>query len=130
MTTDSVYSIPVTVSGQEFTTFICCYDLIILMDFEHYFGVKGHSSIPFHHSILDSPYVVAIFHSLHYILQASLGVFLYHRVTVSSCLHGLLPLPCPDFGHDWEYSFMEYVSTFSALQEGLSRVGEDAWYNT
>jgi len=47
----SVYSIPVTVSGL-FKGYIC-YGLIILMDFDCYFGVKGHSTVPFQYSILD-----------------------------------------------------------------------------
>ena len=52
--TDSVYSIPVTVSGQDFKTDICFYDLVILMDFEHYSGGQRsfqYSIPPFHHSI-------------------------------------------------------------------------------
>jgi len=56
--TDPVYSIPVTVSGQEFKNLhLLLYDLIILMDFEHYFeGQRSfqysippfYSTIPFH----------------------------------------------------------------------------------
>jgi len=37
------------VSGQEFKTYIAA--ITIIMDFEGYLGVKGHSSILFHHSI-------------------------------------------------------------------------------
>ena len=56
--TDPVYSIPVTVSGQEFKNLhLLLYDLIILMGFEHYFeGQRSfqysippfYSTIPFH----------------------------------------------------------------------------------
>jgi len=52
--TDPVCSIPVTVSGQEFkNSHLLLYDLIILMEFEHYFGGQRlfHHSIPL---ILDS----------------------------------------------------------------------------
>jgi len=59
--TDPVYSIPVTVSGQEFRNLhLLLHDLIILMEFEHYFGGQRlfqfsippfHSTILFHHSV-------------------------------------------------------------------------------